>query len=209
MICIDFYFLSFKGNLHTYLSQCTFKFSQEVIISQFNGFVINIIYAKFKFLNKLKIVINQKFLRKFRVQGILNSFCAINLQLERYHLTQNFMNKLHTYNTLLKVVRSSCQYKDVSSYKLLSNATNRSTQNPLLYYLQSCFPLLPVMSIFPELKDQHKNNRLSNDHMIIVQEYFISKSTFKHSEKSCMSWLVYVRSMYLLEIIISIMLPSS
>lgn len=56
-----------------YLSKSDSTFSQEVIITRLNSFLVNAIDAKFQFLNHVKVVINKKRLRKFEIQRILNA----------------------------------------------------------------------------------------------------------------------------------------
>lgn len=62
-----------------YLAQGALQLPQEVIITQVNCFVVNVINAKLQFLHYLKVVVDDKLFCKLWAEAILDFLCACHL----------------------------------------------------------------------------------------------------------------------------------
>lgn len=80
------------------MTQGALQFPQEVIITQVNSFVVDVIYPKFQFLHYFEVVVDDKLLCKFRVEAILDFLCASHL-LGKIGLVRVFCN-MHTFQEI-------------------------------------------------------------------------------------------------------------
>lgn len=64
---------------HTHLSQGAFTFSQEVVVTQLNGLVVDVINPELQFLNHFKVVVNNECLGERGIQAVLNPLRALGL----------------------------------------------------------------------------------------------------------------------------------
>lgn len=62
-----------------YLAQGALQFSQEVVITQVNCFVVDIINPKLQLLHYFKVVVNSELFGKLWVEAILNLLSAFHL----------------------------------------------------------------------------------------------------------------------------------
>ncbi len=62
-----------------YLAQGALQLPQEVIITQVNGFVVDVINPKPQFLHHLKVIVDEKLFSKLWIEAILDFLCAPHL----------------------------------------------------------------------------------------------------------------------------------
>ncbi len=63
----------------SYLAQGALQLPQEVIVTQVNSFVVDVINPKPQFLHYFKVVVDDKLLRKLWAEAILDFLCALHL----------------------------------------------------------------------------------------------------------------------------------
>lgn len=72
--------MSFQKKRRTsYLAQGALQLPQEVIVTQVNSFVVDVINPKLQFLHYFKVVVDEEFFGKLRVEAILDFLCASHL----------------------------------------------------------------------------------------------------------------------------------
>lgn len=72
--------MSFQKKRSTpYLAQGDLQLPQEVIVTQVNSFVVDVINPKLQFLHYFKVVVDDKLLCKLWVEAILDFLCAGHL----------------------------------------------------------------------------------------------------------------------------------
>lgn len=65
--------------LDPYLTQSALQLAQEVVITQVDSLVVNVINPKFEFLYDLKVVVDDKLFGKPRIEAILDFLCPCDL----------------------------------------------------------------------------------------------------------------------------------
>lgn len=62
-----------------YLAQGALQLPKEVVVTQVNSFVVDVINPKLQFLHYFKVVVDDKLFRKLWVEAILDFLCALQL----------------------------------------------------------------------------------------------------------------------------------
>lgn len=62
-----------------YLAQGALQLPQEVIVTQVNSFVVDVINPKLQFLHYFKVVVDDKLFCKLRAEAILDFLCTFHL----------------------------------------------------------------------------------------------------------------------------------
>lgn len=63
----------------SYLAQGDLQLAQEVVVTQVDGFIVNVVNAKYQLLHHFKIVVDDKLLGKLGVEAILDLLGARHL----------------------------------------------------------------------------------------------------------------------------------
>lgn len=72
--------MSFQKKRSTpYLAQGDLQLPQEVIVTQVNSFIVDVINPKLQFLHYFKVVVDDKLLCKLWAEAILDFLCACHL----------------------------------------------------------------------------------------------------------------------------------
>lgn len=66
-----------RGKL--YLTQGALQLPQEVVVTQVNSFVVDVINPKLQFLDYFKVVVDDKLFRKLWAEAVLDFLCACHL----------------------------------------------------------------------------------------------------------------------------------
>ena len=68
-----------RGQRRLYLAQSALQFPQEVVITQVNCLVVNVINPKFQFLHHFEVVVDDELFGKLRAEAVLDLLRPIRL----------------------------------------------------------------------------------------------------------------------------------
>lgn len=63
----------------SYLAQGDLQLAQEIVVTQVDGFIVDVVNAKYQLLHHFKIVVDDKLLGKLGVEAILDLLSACHL----------------------------------------------------------------------------------------------------------------------------------